>query len=253
MRKALLAIVGVAIFAASGQAQSKIGGIRWELAELNGRKMTNSRAFIEFDESARRFSGNAGCNRVFGGYELEGQRFRARQVGTTKMACLDRGVSRVESGFLEALRNADRLRRDGPTLTVRAAGQRVLRFQRVGRFDREPATADLTAKKWILRSIEGKPVPPRIGAFLNFDADKGSAGGNSGCNVFGGEYEALGASIKFTDIVSTMRACEADNRGTIERGFQGALHVGDRFRVDGNRLAIMKGAKVLLEFEGVAK
>ena len=254
MRKALISVIAMAVLAASGYAQSGIGGVRWDLTEMNGKRMANSRAFIEFDESASRLSGNAGCNRMFGGYELAGQRFRARQIGTTKMACLGRGVARAEAEFLNALRKADRLRRNGNTLTIRAAGEGVLRFQRARRSDREPVTMDLTARKWMLRSIDGRPVNlARDAPFLNFDDAKGSAGGNSGCNVFGGEYEAVGSSIKFSNIMSTMRACEYENRMTVERRFLDALQAADRFRIEGNNLVILKGANMLLEFEGTAK
>ena len=171
------------------------------------------------------------------------------------MACIGGGVTRAETEFLEALKNADRLRRNGNILTIRTAGERVvLRFQRAGWFEREPVTRDLTGKKWMLRSIGGEEVNLRRDApFLNFDAAKGSAGGNSGCNSFGGEYETSGASIKFSDLIQTLMACEFEDRMTIERGFMNGLQAADRFRITGNRLAIMKGAKVLLELDGVAK
>ena len=224
------------------------------MTEMNGRSIRSSRAYMEFEESASRFSGNAGCNRLFGQYELTGQRFKAKQIGTTKMACLERRVARAETEFLEALKNADRLRRNGDTLTMRGAGERVLRFRRAGRSEREPVTASLTARKWLLRSIDGRPMILRRDApFLNFDGAKRSAGGNSGCNAFGGEYEALGSSIKFSNIISTMRACEFEDRMTIERGFLDALQAADSFRIEGDKLAILKGGSVLLEFEGVAK
>ena len=106
MGKAIISIIGIAIFAIVGQAQTAISGARWELTELNGRKVTNSRAYMEFDVSASRFSGNAGCNMMFGGYELAGQRFKAKQVGTTRMACTGNGIARAENEFLEALKNA---------------------------------------------------------------------------------------------------------------------------------------------------
>jgi heat shock protein HslJ len=255
MGKAIISIIGIAIFAIIGHAQTAISGARWELTELNGRKVTNSRAFIEFDVSASRLSGNAGCNRMFGGYELAGQRFKAKQVGTTRMACTGNGVARAETEFLEALKNSGRLRRSGDTLTIRTAGEgAVLRFRRAGRHERELVTSDLTGKRWVLRSIGGESVNLRQDApFLNFDASKGSAGGNSGCNSFGGDYEASGASIKFSNLFQTMRACEFEDRMMVERGFMSALEAADRFRIEGSMLQILKGAKVLLEFAGVAK
>jgi heat shock protein HslJ len=254
MGKALMTIIGMAIFAVSGFAQSGIGGVRWELTELNGRKLASSRAFIEFKVAASRFSGNAGCNRVFGGYELVGQRFKAKQIGTTRMACTGSGAARAETEFLDALKNAERMTRNGNTLTIRAAGERSLRFQRARQPERAPMAGNLTAKKWMLRSINGESVDlGRDAPFLNFDSSKSSAGGNSGCNAFGGEYEVLGSTIKFGNIIQTMMACEFEDRMEVERGFMDALQSADRFRIEGNKLELMRGAKLVLEFEGVAK
>lgn len=252
MKKALIAVIGTAFLAVSGYAQSAVGGVRWELTELNGKHVVNSRAFIEFDESAGRLSGNAGCNRIFGSYKLQGTRFKAGNVGTTRMACPGNGIARQEAAFLEALKNADRLRKNGATLTLRDAGDRVLKFQRAKRNGAE--NGDLTSKKWMLRSINGKAVDLKKNApFLNFDAEKGSAGGNSGCNAFGGDYSVTGSSIKFGDMIQTMMACEHEGRMEIERGFMNGLRNANRFDLRGNRLTLYRGNREMLVFEGVSK
>lgn len=252
MKRVFIVVIGTLLLAVSGYAQTAVGGIRWELTELNGKRVANSRAFIEFDEASSRFSGNAGCNRMFGRYELNGTRFKAGNVGVTKMACSGKGVARQEAAFLEALRNADRLRRNGATLTLRDAGDRVLKFQRVRKNGSE--AADLTSKKWMLRSVNGKTVDLRKNApFLNFDPDKGSAGGNSGCNAFGGEYSVTGSSIRFGDMIQTMMACEFEGRMQVERGFMDGLRNANRFEIRGNRLTLYRGNRELLAFEGVSK
>ena len=254
MGRGFITIIGIAIFALSGHAQSGIGGVRWELTEMNGKGVNNPRAFIEFDESTSRFTGNASCNRIFGGYELAGQRFKAKQVGTTKMACTGNGAAKAETQFLKALKNADRLSRTGNALTIGAAGERVLRFRRARRPEGVPVTRAPTARKWMLRSIGGVPVSlKRDSPFLNFDSARQSAGGNTGCNSFGGEYEAIGESIKFSNMIMTMRACEFEDRMSVQRNFMDSLQAADRFRIAGNKLEILTGVKVVLEFEGVAK
>lgn len=253
MKKALIAIIGTALLAVSSYAQSSVGGVRWELTELNGKRVSDSRAFIEFDESARRFSGNAGCNRMFGNYEREGTRFKAGNVGTTKMACVGSGAARQEAAFLEALKNADRIRRNGATLTLRDAGERTLKFQRAKRSD-PGQVADLATKKWLLSRVNGNPVNLTKNApFLNFDADKGSAGGNSGCNAFGGDFEVSGITIRFGDMIQTMMACEREGRMEVERGFMNGLRNANRFEIRGNRLILFRGNQEMLVFEGVSK
>ena len=113
---------------------------------------------------------------------------------------------------------------------------------------------DLSSRKWILKGIGGIKVDIGNDApFLNFDATKGTSGGDTGCNVFGGNYEALGSKIKFSQIISTMRACEFENRMTIERQFLDGLQKTDRFEVRERRLLLYAGEILLLEFMGIAK
>lgn len=253
MKKAFISIVGIALLAASAYAQMSIGGVRWELTELNGKRSSNSRAYIEFEEAERRFTGNAGCNRMFGSYEREGTHFKANNIGTTRMACTGNGTARQEAAFLEALKKANRIRRSGTTLSISSASGVVLKFQRAKRSNSGQA-AELTAKKWMLRSVNGNSVdltknPP----FLNFDASKGSAGGHSGCNSFGGDYEVTGSSIKFGDMIQTMMACGLERRMEIERGLMDGLRNAYRYEIRGNRLTLFRGNRAVLIFEGISK
>ena len=253
MKKALLAIVVMALMAASAYTQVSIGGVRWELTELNGKRVSNSRAFIEFEEAERRFTGNAGCNRMFGSYEREGTHFKAGNIGTTRMACTGNGVARQEAAFLEALKKANRIRRNGATLSVSNAGGIVLKFQRA-KTPNSGQAASLTTKKWMLSGINGNAVNLTKNApFLNFDANKGTAGGHSGCNSFGGDYEVTGSSIKFGDMIQTMMACGFEGRMEVERGFLEGLRNADRYEIRGDRLIFYQGDREILVFEGVSK
>lgn len=249
--KVLGIFIGIVLFAISGTAAPGIGEVRWELTELNGESVRDSTAFIEFNESENRIAGNTGCNRMFGSYELADGMFKLKGAGSTRMACLQDGAMETEAALLRALGEADSLKQRGQTLAFHSNGKRVLKFKAA---KSGSTSTDLTSKKWILKKIGdmnvdlGSDVP-----FLNFDAEKKGAGGNSGCNVFGGNYETEGKSIKFRDIISTMRACEFEDRMTIERGFLDGLQNADRFEIKGGKLFLYRENKVLLEFEGISK
>jgi heat shock protein HslJ len=86
--------------------------------------------------------------------------------------------------------------------------------------------------------------------FLVFDAAKSSAGGNTGCNVFGGNYESKGKTIRNFDTVSTMRACIEDERMTFEREFMDALQKANRFEIKGEKLFLYRSEKLLITFAG---
>lgn len=239
---------------ASTKAQTGIENVRWELNELNGRRVANSRIYLEFDESMGRISGSGGCNRFFGTYELKKTRFKAFGLGTTKMACMRPGTMETEADFLDALKKANRIKKNIATLSIYSGKKNVLVFRKSRSIEREPVTMDLSSRKWILKGIGGIKVDIGNDApFLNFDATKGTSGGDTGCNVFGGNYEALGSKIKFSQIISTMRACEFENRKTIERQFLDGLQKTDRFEVRERRLLLYAGEILLLEFMGIAK
>ena len=106
----------------------------------------------------------------------------------------------------------------------------------------------------MLESIrDRKTFAPIKGAFINFDAAKGSAGGNSGCNVFGGEYTVNGEKIAITDVVSTMRACIEDDKMAVERDLFDGLRTANRFEISDGRLRLYRGRTLLLTFRGERK
>ena len=57
------------------ETDDRIEGKRWILAELKGKKVdasqTTKQAFIQLDAETGTFSGNAGCNNIFGSYEIK--------------------------------------------------------------------------------------------------------------------------------------------------------------------------------------
>ncbi len=243
----------IGVFSTDMIAQSKIGRVIWQLAELNGKALAESRVYIEFDDEAKRFSGNAGCNRFFGGYEREGRSFRVNGAGSARMECLQPGAMETESEFLKLLGDATRMRRSGQTLSMFAGGERVLRFKM-----RENAlsasTIDLGSKRWVLKSIGSTPVTiDTTQPFLIFDPVKMSVDGNSGCNGFGGCYPSSGDELAIGDVISTMMACEAEGRMEFERGLFEGPHSASRLEIKDGQLSIYAGSMLLLEFEGTAK
>lgn len=118
------------------------------------------------------------------------------------------------------------------------------------------AAIGLDSFKWELVRIDSEDVKLGEGdkPFLSFDKEKGSAGGNTGCNVFGGSYEQTGENaIRIFDTVSTMRACIEDDRMSVERKFMAALLEVDRFEIEDKSLKLYKGDALRLEFRGVEK
>lgn len=112
----------------------------------------------------------------------------------------------------------------------------------------------LEDRRWTLDSIGGKPVS-EIGrtAFLNFDKAKQSAGGDTSCNVFGGNYTTKGSTLKFSGLFSTMMACLEDDRMTIERDYLDALEKVNRYEIANGKLMLFQDKRLLLTMKGERK
>ena len=101
-------------------------------------------------------------------------------------------------------------------------------------------SAGLTGTSWKLVSYGpvGKQTPAAAGIQTSLDFGKdGRVSGNMGCNSFGGNYQVRGGNIVFSQIVSTMMACQGpqmDQEGATLKVMNGTAH----FQLDGNMLTI---------------
>ena len=244
-------VLGACAITASSQSSTLPYG-EWRLTQINGRAVRDSKAFIRLDGG--RLSGIAGCNRMFG--TVTGGRgiIRFSRIGTTKMFCSDANANRAENEFLRAIESVTRYGVSRGGLTLYAGRSVVLRFSQQPAAQPPSAGDSLEGRKWMLESIGGTPVSGKgKSAFINFDAAKQTAGGDTGCNLFGGSYTASGGKISITDVISTMRACIEDDRMTIERKFLDGLGDADRYEITGEKLQLFAGKKLLLAFRGAAK
>ena len=106
-----------------------LSGKRWKLKEVNGVAVKSTRAYLEFDLKAKRFSGDAGCNRVAGGFSLDGTRLRFSQVISTKRACADQEIQKVENDFLKALAEVKAFQIESRMLRMTNGDRTILTFK----------------------------------------------------------------------------------------------------------------------------
>ncbi|MBA2334671.1 MAG: META domain-containing protein [Blastocatellia bacterium] len=251
---AVIAFTGAGVFA----QRDRLGTSQWKLVQINGRAVTNSNAYFEIERGGARFTGDTGCNRMFGRVEVSSNRVNFSNIGTTKRMCKMMPGNVPEPAFVNALNNVVRYQRNGNTLELYdRRGRDIVKFKRMVKQapeESEPAPARLEDKKWFLESIKGsRTLVPVKDAFVVFDPNKRSAGGNTGCNVFGGEYSATDKTIKITEIISTFRACIEDSRMNVEREFLDGLRDTARYEIRDGRLFLYRGIMLLLTLRGEAK
>jgi heat shock protein HslJ len=106
-----------------GKVEIQMVGTKWRVVELQGQKVTKGfehteDSFIQLSRELK-FTAYAGCNRMFGNYELkEGSRIRFNGVASTMMACPD---MKTEQTLAELLRFVDNYSLNGSRMTLNKA------------------------------------------------------------------------------------------------------------------------------------
>src|SRR5258705_3860594 len=109
--------------------------------------------------------------------------------------------------------------------------------------------SSLYDNKWKLKKIHIADSVEAVSnkAFIKFNEEKKSAGGNGGCNAFGSSITVSGNAISFKDIFSTKMYCEGIQQ--TEDAFFKQLQKVNRFEVKDKVLLLYKDKELLLDFE----
>lgn len=126
MRKSIFGIlamfISVLFLASCGAAKQGTSALisgRWNIAEVNGEKITSEKIpFIEFDTAEGRLHGNAGCNNFNAAYKLDPAKPSSLQLlpaAATMMACPN---METETKVLKALENVSSVKKAGSALQL---------------------------------------------------------------------------------------------------------------------------------------
>jgi heat shock protein HslJ len=110
----------------------------------------------------------------------------------------------------------------------------------------EPAASLIGAWKLTSYGTASSPVPAAedTEAGITFNED-GTVAGNSGCNGFGGNYTVEGDQVTFSEIVSTLIACEEpimSQEGAVLEALTDAVV----YEIEGNTLTLTNGDMALV-------
>lgn len=109
---------------------------------------------------------------------------------------------------------------------------------------------NLYGTKWTLKKIYTDSATEEMPfkAFIKFNSEKKSAGGNGGCNVFGSTLTVNGDKMTITQIFSTKMFCEGVQQ--YEDAYLKQLQNVTRFEIVDKTLILYHGKDKVLEFEG---
>jgi heat shock protein HslJ len=224
--------------------QQALANGQWQVQSLtvNGQAVSlvpTAMPTIQFDQSGKA-TGNAGCNSFFADYTVSGPNgVSFSSIGSTKMACAE-GMTE-ETQFLQALEAAKQASLADQSLELRSEdGQTIVKLVNQPAAV-NPEGGDLAGTKWVLTQIENKTdstvtsAPAQNVPTLEF-SDDGKISGNGGCNGFGGNYVAgEGSSLKLTEIISTLMACDNTD---IETPYFNALNEAESYSIVNDVLQI---------------
>lgn len=183
---------------------------------LKGQDVTLSQAatfrFEPQADGSLRLSGSAGCNRLFGTGQPEGNGWSFAALGGTLMACADMSA---ENSVTALLGDSFKLFREGETLALRSA-RGELQLTPTAAADLQPADTTRPSGRYTLAELRRGAEVLDLGTFnrpvtLTFGQDpqgQATLGGSDGCNTFGGSYEWVGGQLAFPQpLAGTMMFC----------------------------------------------
>lgn len=104
--------------------------------------------------------------------------------------------------------------------------------------------------KWSLKKIHSDSTITDVDgkAFIKFNEEKKSAGGNGSCNSFGSSFSISGNTLTLLNIFSTKMYCEGVQQ--TEDTFFKRLAEVNRYDIKGKHLSLYRDNVLLLEFNG---
>ena len=182
---------------------------------------------------------SAGCNTMGGGYRIEDGRLVFEGGGMTEMGCDDERHAQ-DDWLFAFLGSQPDVAQDGDKLTL-TSGATVIALQ-----DAEFAEPDLplAGTTWTVDSIISgdavSSVPDGAVATLVFTED-GRVEVDNGCNVGGGTYEVTDDTLRVSELMTTLRACEAP-AAQLESAVMGVLGAEEiEYAIDAGTLTLMAG------------
>ncbi len=130
LRYILIELVSKTPAAPAAPAAGDLAGTSWTLSAINGAAPIASErpAGIEFNDAGR-IAGSSGCNRMMGGYTVDGATLTVGQLAGTMMACPE-PLMQQEQTFLTILGAAASYAIADDTLTITSADGSTLSFTR---------------------------------------------------------------------------------------------------------------------------
>ena len=236
-------IPGDAMAATKGEGDAaraaSFEGTTWRLTRLPGHDAAFLAAVpdgVTVRFAARTVQAFAGCNRMSGGYTVDGDRLTFGPLAGTMMACPP-PIGEVETAVGRALSGTRRIALDGDTLTLVADDGSELAFAHV-----PPARLD--GSGWTVTGFNNgrqavvSPLPDTV---LTLAFRDGVVSGHAGCNTFRATYTVDGDRLAIGRAATTRKACPGEGVMEQERQYVAALESVTTWSIERGLLDLHRG------------
>ena len=179
----------------------------WNVVSVKGEQVEGN-PYIGFDLAEGRIYGNAGCNRIMGGVEVDSVnpgKIGFTGVGATRMMCPD---METEQKVLEALNEVAGYQASSARVELTDKDGNVL--MSLEKKEAPAVSVNDINGKWNITKVEGAAVEVADKTpFISFNVAENAVHGNGGCNIINGSFsqeEGNPSSLKFGQMISTMMA-----------------------------------------------
>ena len=179
----------------------------WNVVSVKGEQVAGN-PYIGFDLAEGRIYGNAGCNRIMGGVEVDSVnpgKIGFTGVGATRMMCPD---METEQKVLEALNEVAGYQASSAGVELTDKDGNVL--MSLEKKEAPAVSVNDINGKWNITKVEGATVEVADKTpFISFNVAENAVHGNGGCNIINGSFsqeEGNPSSLKFGQMISTMMA-----------------------------------------------
>ena len=179
----------------------------WNVVSVKGEQVAGN-PYIGFNLAEGRIYGNAGCNRIMGGVEVDSVnpgKIGFTGVGATRMMCPD---METEQKVLEALNEVAGYQASSAGVELTDKDGNVL--MSLEKKEAPAVSVNDINGKWNITKVEGAAVEVADKTpFISFNVAENAVHGNGGCNIINGSFsqeEGNPSSLKFGQMISTMMA-----------------------------------------------
>ncbi|MDR0988489.1 MAG: META domain-containing protein [Prevotellaceae bacterium] len=224
----------------------------WNIIEVNGSAVVpapnQSFPFIAFDTHAGRVSGNSGCNRLSGTFDVNAKpgTLDLGKLVSTRMACPDMTLEQKVLGALAQVKQYRTLGDGTLALCGASSSKPMVVLQQKKRATHTLEPTDLNGT-WSIVKINGQAIPSGLEKkpSMEFNVEDKRISATAGCNRINSAFVLNSRhGISFLQSISTQMACP-DMR--LEAELQSALSEVRSYRSEEGGIALCDaGGKTLL-------